>query len=592
MKTAGQRPISIALASLIAIVPLWLSHSGAVVAQGVPLTAEQSLVSSIGDQVVETAGSAIMAAPQGRVKMQWQSQMPDLTNAQMVEANKALHKVNLPGPALDANAATPLVALPLAESNAASVVKEQPLRVMESVATNNEEDQPLAPAAQPISPQAPPDALLFRNVAPVTTSGTKSNVLEASVAQSGKYAFFTGNWFAARSITGGSTWSYISPYADMSDFCCDQVTIHNESRDILFWYRQGLRNSSGVNKFRLGVSTNGGASFCNYDINPTGTNSTWTNQWWDYPHLQIGADYLYIATNMFNASDQWTRTVLLRWPLDSLRTCAGFSYNYYSSTTWFTFVPVQGADHIMYFASDWPSTAPANSRINIWTWNENSTTVASTTKTVAAWTTTNRNGVCGSATGNWVTRADQKLLTGARYMIHGNSLQIPGRKVLGWWWNVRAGGSFAQPYIEGAAFYEDNLTQLSGVQGRPLIWNSSTCYHFPSAAANRRGDLALVFNYGTGTNQNPSVAFAIADDNVPTPPGFSLSSVRISNARPSDNNWGDFNTVRPFYPTEDVWVAGAHYIPNTTNCTGCGSPIFFAFGRERDFASWNRWQLN
>jgi hypothetical protein len=157
---------------------------------------------------------------------------------------------------------------------------------------------------------------------------------------------------------------------------------------------------------------------------------------------------------------------------------------------------------------------------------------------------------------------------------------------------VAQGGSFARPYVEAAAFYEDTLAQVSGAQGRPYVWNSTICFLYPSAAANKRGDLALVLNEGTGTNLNPSVDFAIADDYVTVPPGWSLTRVQTSNARPSDNGWGDYNTVRPFYPSNDTWIGGAHYIASTTNCSNCAVPIFFAFGRSRDYYSWSRWQGN
>ena len=85
-------------------------------------------------------------------------------------------------------------------------------------------------------------------------------------------------------------------------------------------------------------------------------------------------------------------------------------------------------------------------------------------------------------------------------------------------------------------------------------------------------------------------AYAIADDyaNAPTP--WVIYNVRTSNARPSDNKWGDYNTVRRFYPSQGVWVAAGHYIPGSTDCANCAAPVFFAFGRERDTASWNTWR--
>ncbi|MFN8493433.1 MAG: hypothetical protein U0350_37890 [Caldilineaceae bacterium] len=554
-------------------IPLAASNDGTVAAQqgqSDQIAPEEQVVNAAS---VYTAKTAVMAAPAAAAALPWTNLAPVLTNEQLAQAEAAVAHTHLAGPAIKATGLAPLAAQALANS--------------ESTVSVSLEQSAVEPS---IGPHAPSDPQLYRNVAPVTTSGTKSTVLEASVAEGGKYAFYTGNWFAARSTNGGASWTYINPYSDMSDFCCDQVTLYDEARDMILWYRQGVANASGVNRFRLGISTDGGATFCNYDVSPTNTNSAWTGQWWDYPHLQLGANFVYIASNMFNAAGSGTRTVMLRFPLDSLRSCAGFNYNYYADPNWFTFVPVQGADHIMYFASNWPNTAPQNSRLNIWQWSENSTSLTSVTKTVAAWST--GAATCGSTTGNWAARSDMRLLTGARYMIHGNNAQTPGRKVIGWWWNVGQGGSFARPYIEAAAFYEDTLAQVSGAQGRPYVWNSSICFLFPSAAANKRGDLGLVLNEGTGTNLNPSVDFGIADDYVGVPPGWSLSRVQTSNARPSNNGWGDYNTVRPFYPSNDAWIGGAHYIASTTNCSNCGVPIFFVFGRSRDYYSWARWQGN
>ena len=497
----------------------------------------------------------------------WSSALPQLTPEQKAQLESALEGTHLSGPRRPDAGLTASLTEPTADT---------------ATMLRNSVPAPLA---------TPGDAVKFRNVSfkSIIPSGYTSNVMESSTAEGGKYAFFTGNWFAARSINGGTTWTYVNPYADMADFCCDQVTLYDEARNMFIWYRMGVPNAYGVNRIRVGVSTDGGATFCNYDVQPTNVNSGWTNQWFDYPHLQKGADYLYIATNMFNSATppSWTRTVMLRWPLDSLRACAGFSYNYYADSSWFTFVPVQGAEHIMYFASNWPSTSPYN-RINVWKWPEDSTSLTTVTTTIPTWSF--NVPVCGSTTGNWGGRSDDRVLTGARYMIHGTNLKIPGREILGWWWNSAAIGSLTQPYIEGVAFYEDTLTQVAGLQGRPYIWNTSTCFLYPSAAANKRGDLGIVMNYSTGTNKNPSVAFAIADDFVTAPPGFTIYNVRTSNARPSDNKWGDYNTARPFYPTQDTWIGAAHFIAGTTNCSNCSSPVFFAFGRERDRYSWSYWQ--
>lgn len=446
-------------------------------------------------------------------------------------------------------------------------------------------------------PQTPETVWTLRNTAFQATvpAGNRSNVMENSVGALGKYVFQTGNWFAARSVDGGLTFSYVNPFSGWtapSAFCCDQLSLADESRNIIIWLRQGIAytnpsNGNYENEFKLGISSNGGASFLTYSFKPTGTNSTWTNQWWDYPEMQVAGKYLYITYNMFNKAGSWTRSVVLRFPLDSLRTGVGFGYNYYQNSGWFTFEPVAGADHTMYWASNWPTTAPQNSRVAIWKWDEVTNTISSVVRTVAAWDLTGRNtAVCGAAAGNWTARLDQRITAGARYSIHGSNLQYPGRKVLGWWWTAKQGTGFPFPRIEGVAFYEDNLTQVPGNQGRPFVWNSSNCFAYPAAASNVRSDVALVFNYSSGAASGhlPYVGYAMADEYAGAPAGWTYYGVRASTSRPADNKWGDYNTVRRFAPVGEVWAAASHYLTGGTT-----SPVYFVFGRERDRWGYDYW---
>lgn len=422
-------------------------------------------------------------------------------------------------------------------------------------------------------------------------AGYKSNVMESSTDGKGQKMFYTGNWFAASSVNKGRNWTYVNPFSGYADFCCDQVILHDVNRDIYLWLRMASPNASGVNTFKLSVDFNAPftTSYYTYTVAPTNVNAAWTNEWFDYPHMQLGTDFLYISWNMFNAAGSWTRTLMLRFPLDPLATGAGFGYLYYTNTTWFTFVPVSGADHDMYFASNWDNAAPYDS-LAIWRWNENDDTLVVWVKTVPAWTATGRGSmVCGSP--NWLARGDQRLLTGARYMVNKNGIaesRIPGRTVLGFWWNVAQGSGFTVPYINGAAFYEDTMALLPGYLGRPYVYGSS-CFAYPSFAANNRGDLGGVFNFSNSSAYHkPLVAYTIADDFATAPPGWPVYGAAASNAGPSDQKWGDYNTTRAFQ-LGTTWIAGAHFIPGTTNCSNCSVPFWMGFGRERDGTNFRYW---
>jgi len=455
-----------------------------------------------------------------------------------------------------------------------SVVQEQPPR----------SGAPLAPGD--------PSTYIWTNFGGTIPGGYKSNVMESSTDGKGQKMFFTGNWFAARSLDKGRNWTYINAYADYPDFCCDQVILHDVNRDIYIWERMAVPNASGVNTFKLSIAFSNpfSGAYWTYTFAPTGTNGAWTNQWWDYPHMQLSTDYLYIAWNMFNAAGSFMRTVMLRFPLDALAAGAGFSYNYYVNSDWFTFVPVSGASHVMYFASNWDASAPYDS-LAIWRWFEDSTGLTVWVKSVPAWTASGRGDiVCGSP--NWMARSDMRLLTGARYFIHrdgvGGEPRRPGLAVLGWWWNVAAGGGFSYPYINGAAFYEDSMTLVSGYPGRPYV-QGGWCFSYPSFAPNSRGDLGGVFNFSYSPNyQLPSVAYTIADDFWWAPPGWPVYGAAGSSGGASDTRWGDYNTVRAFQ-LGTTWLGAAHFIPTAGNCSNCSVPLWMCFGRVRDGTNFRYW---
>jgi hypothetical protein len=218
------------------------------------------------------AGAFRSAAPVVE-KVAWLPAPPSLTAEQQTQLAFWVEQTHRPGPqaggAALAEVAGPtpgtasslsLFALPnLAE------VEEEPLDANELAA--------LLP-----QPRAPGDFLLYRTAnvdkGAGIPAGFTSNVMESSVGTGGRFVFFTGNWFAARSTKGGKqgTFNYVSPYSGMTDFCCDQVAIYDGARDMHVWLRMGSPSVGGggnfENRFRLGASTNGGATFCNYDIFP------------------------------------------------------------------------------------------------------------------------------------------------------------------------------------------------------------------------------------------------------------------------------------------------------------------------------------
>ena len=398
-----------------------------------------------------------------------------------------------------------------------------------------------------------------RNLTSSLPANSESNVSEVSVDGAGKVVFATGNWWAARSIDDGATWSYIDPYT-LADFCCDQVVIYDKARNLLLWERMTVvNNGASENQYYIGASINRGASFCYYPFaSPAG-------EWYDYPHWTISNDYLWLATNLFSTTTGlWVETRVLKLPLDALRDCLGFGYSYHFNTAYFNATPVSGATDTMYWG-----THQNTSRLRIYSWQEDSGSVAVTGVDIPAWTNTNRgDAYCGNAR-NWGGRTDARILTG-----------WVSRGVIGFMWNVQEGGGFTYPYVNAATFDEATKAYI----GRPFVFNGSYCWLYPSMAVNSRGDLGLVVNGGT----RPNIYAALDDDYNGAPPGWEVLWIANSSYLPSDSKWGDYNTSRPNHPASVVFRGGSHVLQTRANCCKA-SPYTFVYGRERDRRSWNSW---
>lgn len=505
------------------------------------------------------------------VKLKFLPEPPKFSPEEIERLEWGLERINLPGPNL------PTAAEPVAGPSKGSGTKP-PWSEIDAVDIETKEDS-AGGLSLPLAPQAPGTFRRFRRFRlPNAAAPNRSTRMEASLANSGRYVFYTGNWFAARSTNRGQTWSYVNPFADMQEFCCDQDVIYDEGRDIFLWYRQGDPDASG-NRFRLGVSRNA-TNWWFYDLRPIGLNNAWTNQWYDYPHLALSNDFLYIATNMFDFGsdgvggtndDNWTRTVILRWPLSRLLAGTGFNYRYYAQSARFNFTPVQGVGlQTMY----WGTHNSTNS-FRIYRWAEDSTTIYWNNRTIPAWSPTPRGRAhCRGPGGyNWCAWADSRVVAG--WVAKG---------VIGFFWNVREGSGFPWPYVNAATFRESDRAYL----GRPFIWWDTNAWLYASASPNKRGHLGIAAWWGNRT-VGPTCAVGIDDDFNGDPPGWEMgANVAQSNRTPSNNAWGDYLRVRQFEPSEKTWIVGCHIIRN--GVTGASvQPWFAFFGRERDLNSVMRW---
>ena len=414
-----------------------------------------------------------------------------------------------------------------------------------------------------------PQITVYSNETITVPSTSISSILEPSVANNGEIVFATGNWIAARSTDGGSTWRYLSPFADFRTFCCDQLVVFDPNRQIFAWYRQGIANDNGENLVKISVSDDA-SNWWTYNIRPTDFDPTWTNQWFDYAHFAIGDQYLYFTTNVFSLDGEFIRSVIARISLDDLRDAVPPALDVYFDTSGdvFTFTPVQGAKNVMYWGSH-----VSNSEMRIYAWPENQpwTEITRADVEVPAWTPASMIGMrCPSPDGNDMCgRADSRITAG---WISGDSI--------GFFWNADRGGqsvhgaTFPWPYINAATFNVNNMTY----QGRPYIWSTDFAFLYGSASANIRGDVGIELVYGGG-NRYPSLAAGIADSVSGNPPPWDLTTLMVGTNGPSRGEWGDYITTRTSNGSSDTWISVGFTLQGC-NMDNCIEPRYFVFGRQ------------
>lgn len=419
-----------------------------------------------------------------------------------------------------------------------------------------------------VPPNAPETFTVFRSRALAPGSGlAQSTINEPSLANSGKYIWYTGNWYAARSTNAGVAWKYVNPYADMPDFCCDQDVVYDKGRDMILWYRQG---TGRPNRYLLSGSLDGGAHWCTYSLNAANYfGNPWGAQdWFDYPHLALSNDHIYITSNMFDNPGNFQRMILTKIPLDPLRSCAGFGFTWWARSTGWTWTPVQGATDVMYIG-DHTDTDTFNICWNV----EADNLLSCADRDIDAWTFTDRGDAsCPVPDGNDpCLRLDERINAG---WLKEDEDQ--NRHLLGFFWTVQEGAGFPFPYVNAAVFDPQTLTYLS----RPLIWNPDFAWFYAGAAPNARGDLGIA-TYLAGGGNYVQMYVGIEDDFNGAPPGWEVALVRASNDGPDPDNWGDYLRVRPHSPDGVTWIAGGH----TLQGGGTGAfvePRYVVFGRERD----------
>jgi hypothetical protein len=463
---------------------------------------------------------------------------------------------------------------------------------------------PMSSSVRPLNPRpsADQDFVVHQNEAlDPAGGGVSSNAVNSqSIAQNGKYVFYTWDEGAARSDDGGVSWTYYDPTQFDPDFCCSQDVIYEKGRDRFFWLQTGDQFfpspvGGTENRYLLSID-DGTASFqCGYLFSPSNYPlSNVPNTWFGEGRMSLSNDHLYVQYNLYDStSNALVSHILTRFNLSEIAACGGLNVFVWdvSSVAVDGWRPalVENARETMFMGDQIITNTGLNNGFRIYWLFDDSTSLNFVDKTIIPYLFTAGNGpfqatclVPGGA--NPCGRSDSRVRTGT--ILHNSPLPAglgaAGDRV-DFYWNVREGNGFTAPYIDAAGFHAGTLNYGS----RKLLAFTDATAFYPAVAANDRDHvgLAAMMFLGPTSNVNPMILLGVDDNYNSVPPHWEVHIIPGAPGPWTANEAGDYIRVRKHSPNGTNWVAGTYYRLN-----GQYAPHYLVFGRERDANGYQRFQ--
>ncbi|MEO5583124.1 MAG: hypothetical protein ABIR66_10550 [Saprospiraceae bacterium] len=413
------------------------------------------------------------------------------------------------------------------------------------------------------SPMAITDTVTLKKnvqITDVATADTASHVCEPSAAINGNVIFYTGNWFAAVSIDGGTTFKYINPYSTFPDpagmgFCCDQVVHYVKSIDTFIWLLQYTQDTSGKNIQRIAYATTSKVKTGNwrfFDISPVSLGLA-AGTWIDFPDLSTSTNNLYMTSNNFK-SGTFKACVVARIKLTSFSTNT-LSATSFISTTFGSLRVAQNCGTTAFFVGH-----KSTSALRVFSWKESSVSPTFKDITVASWAPGPYTSVTPDGK-DWLQRADPRHIGAA---LAGNELWFS------WGSNKGGANNRPQPFVQISRINATTLTLIENVN----LWDPAHAIFYAGLSTNSNNEVGVSFAMGGGT--------AFPGHYVGIMTGTRrLVNTFTGNRGPSDNKWGDYLTVRRNYPNQKLFCATG-YVLRSGSGVSDATPNVTIFGRSSD----------
>jgi hypothetical protein len=402
---------------------------------------------------------------------------------------------------------------------------------------------------------------------------------EPAAVRSGDLIFYVGTYYGAKSSDGGNTWTYINIFSQMPNTCCDSDLAFDDRNQVFLWSMMNFPYSTEspelgeVNNITIGVSSDT-ARWTFYEISANALNSSWTNNVFDYPQLFLTEKFVYISVDRFSefssseGEAKFEGPIMMRIERDALAS-GGSSIPIefmYSSPPAEVFTGVQGADDVLYWATH--ITESPGSTMRLYFWGDNSSIIRWIDRDVDSW---NESGTFSCITPdnfNWCGNSDHRITGGWKI---GN--------VIGFIWNVPAGGGFPYAYVDAASFNVSDMSYL----GRPYLKSNDHDWAFAYVSPdNDMLGIVAAFGGGNLTRLYPGSAVGVG---VPDTEGGNISwhmryAVNGTN-EPEANEWGDYVRTSPVNPTdnEERWI-GTGFVLDGGSTTEFINPHYFEYGLD------------
>ncbi len=420
------------------------------------------------------------------------------------------------------------------------------------------------------APQAGADDLTLLTNTELPEPGLQqlaSNVGEPSVAVNGDVVIYTGNWYAARSIDGGQTFQFLDPFTAFPDppnlgFCCDQVANYIASIDTFVWLLQyGPKSGPEADNIqRLAFATTDEVRTGHWHLFDITTKALGvTGQFLDFPDIAVGANSLYVTTNIFTPSGHSAGAAVVRIPIASISKRRVTAKRFVSSTL-NSFRVAQNCGSTAFFA-----THQDTSTLNVFTWEESQATPVSHVVEVARWISGSGFPSRTPDGRSWLDRADPRI-TGAT--LAGADLYFA--------WGVNVGSNQrSQPFIQIAKIDANDLTLLENIN--IFDPDSATCYG--ALSTNADGEVGMSYMIGGGT-RFPSHVVGILTGNRKDVIVAAGDSGPEPNPTNNAGEWGDYLSVRPVFPDQKLFAATGYILKGGADASNRNAtPRFVTFCR-------------